>query len=71
MSKVKFLGIGARGKVKEFLGAYTTNFLINHGWEILDDNHLMIQTECGVFNKVNKENTLTYVGHNIWSVSDE
>lgn len=63
--------LSERGKVKEFLDAYTTNFLINHGWAIADDKHLMVQTKRGVLTKVNKENTLTYVGHNIWSVSDE
>lgn len=63
--------LSERGKVKEFLDAYTTNFLINHGWAIVDDKHLMVQTKRGVLTKVSKENTLTYVGHNIWSVSDE
>lgn len=63
--------LSERGKVKEFLDAYTTNFLINHGWAIVDDKHLMVQTKRGVLTKVSKENILTYVGHNIWSVSDE
>lgn len=63
--------LSERGKVKEFLDAYTTNFLINHGWAIVDDKHFMVQTKRGVLTKVKKENTLTYVGHNIWSVSDE
>lgn len=63
--------LSERGKVKEFLDAYTTNFLINHGWTIVDEDNLMVQTKRGVLTKINKENTLTYVGHNIWSVSDE
>lgn len=63
--------LSERGKVKEFLDAYTTNFLINHGWAIVDEDNLMVQTKRGVLTKVNKESTLTYVGHNIWSVSDE
>lgn len=61
--------LSERGKVKEFLDAYTTNFLINHGWAIVDEDNLMVQTKHGVLTKVNKENTLTYIGHNIWSVS--
>lgn len=63
--------LSERGKVKEFLDAYTTNFLINHGWAIVDEDNLMVQTKRGVLTKINKENTLTYVGHNIWSVSKD
>ncbi len=63
------LNIGVRGTVREFLNSYTTNFLIDHGWVIDDPDLLMLQTRKGVLAEVSPENTVTYIGNNIWSIN--
>lgn len=75
MNKVKFLGIGARGKVIDFTSTYSDVFLYKHGLRryVIDmpfrNDHLTtIQTKNGEL-IVCDFNTITYVGHGIWSVS--
>lgn len=75
MNKVKFLGIGARGEVINFVDSYTESFLYKHGFKRYDlvskytSDHLnTVQTKHGEL-VVNNNNIVTYVGDHIWSVS--
>lgn len=76
MNKVKFLNIGARGKVVTVADTYTERFLYNHGFKrhelvskyITIDHLTTVQTKCGEI-VVHANDVVTYVGNNIWSVS--
>lgn len=75
MNKVKFLGIGARGKVIGFTNAYNYGFLYKHGLRhyvidmpFLNDHLITIQTKNGE-TIVHLSDVITYVGNEIWSVS--
>lgn len=75
MNKVKFLGIGARGEVINFVDSYTESFLYKHGLKRYDlvskytsDHLTTVQTKYGEL-VVHNNNVITYVGDHIWSVS--
>ena len=75
MNKVKFLGIGARGKVIDFTTTYSDGLLYKHGLRryVIDmpfrNDHLTtVQTKCGEL-IVYDFNTITYVGDETWSIS--
>lgn len=75
MNKVKFLGIGARGKVIDFTNTYSDGFLYKHGLRryVIDmpfrNDHLTtVQTKYGEL-IVSANDVITYVGDHIWSVS--
>lgn len=75
MNKVKFLGIGARGKVIDFTNTYNYGFLYKHGLRryVIDipffnlNEHLItIQTKNGE-TIVHSSDVITYVGDGIWA----
>lgn len=75
MNKVKFLGIGARGKAIVFNDTYTESFLYNHGFKRYElvskyttDHLTTVQTKYGEL-VVSANDVITYVGDGIWSVS--
>jgi hypothetical protein len=75
MSKVKFLGIGARGKVITVNDTYTERFLYDHGFKRYElvskytiDHLTTVQTKYGEL-VVHANDVVTYVGNGIWSVS--
>lgn len=77
MNKVKFLGIGTRGKVIDFTNAYNDGFLYKHGLRryvidmpFLNDHLITIQTKNGE-TIVHSSDVITYVGDGIWSVSKD
>lgn len=77
MNKVKFLGIGVRGEVINFVDSYTESFLYKHGLKRYDlvskytsDHLTTVQTKYGEL-VVQKEDVITYVGNGIWSVSKD
>ena len=71
------LKIGERGKFKEFDSVYKSEFLEKHGYHAytvskgLTRKHKLcesLQTKYGEL-VVHNNDTVTYVGHGIWSVS--
>lgn len=75
MNKVKFLGIGARGKAINFVDSYTESFLYKHGFKRYDlvskytsDHLTTVQTKYGEL-VVSANDVITYVGDHTWSVS--
>ena len=75
MNKVKFLNIGARGKVVTVADTYTERFLYNHGFKHYElvskytiDHLTTVQTKYGEL-VVHANDVVTYTGNNIWSVS--
>ena len=77
MNKVKFLGIGARGEVINFIDSYTESFLYKHGLKRYDlvskytsDHLTTVQTKYGEL-VISLSDVVTYVGNDIWSVSRE
>lgn len=75
MNKVKFLGIGARGEVINFVDSYTESFLYKHGLKRYDlvskytsDHLTTVQTKYGKL-VISLSDVVTYVGDHIWSVS--
>ena len=74
MNKVKFLGIGARGEVINFVDSYTESFLYKHGFKRyelespINEKLTTVQTKYGEL-VVHNNNVITYVGDHIWSVS--
>lgn len=75
MNKVKFLGVGARGKAIAFNDTYTESFLYNHGFKHYElvskytsDHLTTVQTKYGEL-VVSANDVITYVGDHTWSVS--
>lgn len=75
MNKVKFLGIGARGEVINFVDSYTESFLYKHGFKRYElvskytsDHLTTVQTKYGEL-VISLSDVVTYVGNDIWSVS--
>lgn len=74
MNKVKFLGIGARGKVVTVADTYTERFLCTHGFKRYElvskypvDHLTTVRTKYGE-TVVYDDDVVTYVGNDIWSV---
>lgn len=76
MNKVKFLGIGARGEVINFVDSYTERFLYKHGFKryelesSINEKLTTVQTKYGEL-VISLSDVVTYVGNDIWSVSRE
>ena len=77
MNKVKFLGIGARGEVINFIDSYTESFLYKHGLKQYDlvskytsDHLTTVQTKYGEL-VISLSDVVTYVGDHILSVSSK
>lgn len=74
MNKVKFLGIGARGKVIDFTTTYSDGFLYKHGFKRyelespINEKLTTVQTKYGEL-VISLSDVVTYVGDHIWSVS--
>ena len=76
MNKVKFLGIGARGKVIDFIDSYTESFLYKNGFKRyelespINEKLTTVQTKYGEL-VISLSDVVTYVGDGVWSVSHD
>lgn len=77
MNKVKFLGVGARGKAIVFNDTYTESFLYEHGFKRYElvskyttDHLTTVQTKHGEL-VVSANDIVTYVGDGFWGVAKD